>query len=253
MGKHWKTFLQTWAQAFVGKDWNTLNLYYTATDVYHIVIISDNDYFPQFQTRPSVRGLGGGFHFESQDLHSCVAKRSCLDNGRFPPFFLDVLLKLAWTGWPEAHHRHNQQQQHAHTNTNTHTHKHKHTTRQSCTMTHTNQNAHVSLKNLVFLVLSTPSCCVNDWRGRGGGSTGRTHTRTLTHTHTHIWGVSPTSSSRSFLKHRHAARFLKPSPSYVLVWFGLSFILGPLHPAASSDWNRRQQERKRREEDARKE
>lgn len=38
-------------------------------------------------------------------------------------------------------------------------------------------------------------------------------------------GVSLTSSSRSFLKHRHAARFLKPSPSYVLVWFGLSFML----------------------------
>lgn len=38
--------------------------------------------------------------------------------------------------------------------------------------------------------------------------------------------TSRTSSSRSFLKQRHAARFLKPSPSYVLVWFGLSFILG---------------------------
>lgn len=34
-----------------------------------------------------------------------------------------------------------------------------------------------------------------------------------------------TSSSRSFLKHRQAALFLKPSPSYVLVWFGLSFIV----------------------------
>ena len=34
-----------------------------------------------------------------------------------------------------------------------------------------------------------------------------------------------TSSSRSFLKHRHAARFLKPSPSYVRVWLGLNFIM----------------------------
>lgn len=37
-----------------------------------------------------------------------------------------------------------------------------------------------------------------------------------------------TSSSRSFLKHRHAARFLNPSPSYVRVWLGLSFIVPPL-------------------------
>lgn len=35
---------------------------------------------------------------------------------------------------------------------------------------------------------------------------------------------SRTSSSRSFLKHRHAARCLKPSPSYVLVWLGLNFM-----------------------------
>jgi len=35
----------------------------------------------------------------------------------------------------------------------------------------------------------------------------------------------PTSSSRSFLTHRHAARFLNPSPSYVRVWFGLNFIM----------------------------
>lgn len=34
-----------------------------------------------------------------------------------------------------------------------------------------------------------------------------------------------TSSSFSFLKHRHAALLLKPSPSYVLVWLGLNFII----------------------------
>lgn len=34
-----------------------------------------------------------------------------------------------------------------------------------------------------------------------------------------------TSSSCSFLKHRHAARRLKPSPSYVLVWLGLNFMM----------------------------
>lgn len=34
-----------------------------------------------------------------------------------------------------------------------------------------------------------------------------------------------TSSSRSFRKHRHAARRLNPSRSYVRVWFGLNFML----------------------------
>lgn len=34
-----------------------------------------------------------------------------------------------------------------------------------------------------------------------------------------------TSSSVSFLKHKHAALLLNPSPSYVLVWFGLNFII----------------------------
>lgn len=34
-----------------------------------------------------------------------------------------------------------------------------------------------------------------------------------------------TSSSFSFLKHKHAALLLNPSPSYVLVWLGLNFII----------------------------
>lgn len=34
-----------------------------------------------------------------------------------------------------------------------------------------------------------------------------------------------TSSSLSLLKHRQAARFLQPSPSYVRVWFDLIFII----------------------------
>lgn len=36
-----------------------------------------------------------------------------------------------------------------------------------------------------------------------------------------------TSSSCSLRKHRQAARFLKPSRSYVRVWLGLNFILEP--------------------------
>lgn len=41
-----------------------------------------------------------------------------------------------------------------------------------------------------------------------------------------------TSSSFSFLKQRHAALLLKPSPSYVLVWLGLNFIIYIIECAA---------------------
>lgn len=68
-------------------------------------------------------------------------------------------------------------------------------------------------------------CCLNDW-GWLGHKVKYNSPVLFMRLSEKISETARTSSSRSFLKHRHAARFLKPSPSYVLVWFGLSFILG---------------------------